>query len=92
MQFEWDENKNVDNLQKHRLPLYMGAVAFDDPMQKEYYDETHSIYEDRYLLVGFAGTRPLMVTFTQPDPETIRLISVRKASKRELEDLYYGDC
>lgn len=92
MKFEWDDKKNADNFKKHGLYLDQAIDAFDDPMGQEYYDDRHStIDEERLLLVGFAKNFPLMVTFTEPAPETVRLISARLAKKHELEELYYGN-
>jgi uncharacterized DUF497 family protein len=74
------------------LYLDQAIDAFYDPMAREYYDDKHSsMGEDRFILVGFAKNRPLIVSFTEPAPETKRLISARMAKKRELEELYYGN-
>ena len=92
MKFEWDENKNAANFKRHGLYLDQAIDAFDDPMGQEYYDYKHSgIEEDRFLFVGFAENGPLLVIFTEPVPETKRLISARMAKKHELEELYYGN-
>jgi len=65
--------------------------AFSDPLRKEFYDERHSNEEDRILLFGFAVNSILVVSFTEPDIQTIRIISTRKAKKRELEAVNYGN-
>jgi uncharacterized DUF497 family protein len=55
MKFVWDEEKNLDNIKKHRLSFIQAIPAFSDPLRKEYYDGRHSsLDEDRLLLVGFA--------------------------------------
>jgi uncharacterized DUF497 family protein len=92
MKFEWDDKKNAANLMKHGLCLDQAIDAFNDPMGQEYYDNKHSaINEDRFILVGFANNRPLIISFIEPAPETKRLISARMATKHELEELYYGN-
>ena len=92
MNFEWDENKNAANFKRHGLYLDQVIDAFDDPMGQEYYDDKHSnMEEDRFLFVGFAKNLPFLISFTEPAPETKRLISARMAKKRELEELYYGN-
>ena len=61
-------------------------------MRLEYYDEKHSSRgEDRLLLVGFSMNRPLVIVFTEPNSETKRIISARRAEKHELEELGYGN-
>jgi uncharacterized DUF497 family protein len=91
MKFEWDDKKNEANFRKHGLYLDQAIDAFSDPIGQERYDEKHSgIGEERRILVGFAKNRPLFVVFTEPAPDTIHLISARRAKKYELED-YYGN-
>jgi len=92
MKFEWDEDKNLKNIKKHKINFVQAVHAFSDPLRKEFYDEKHSNNEeDRLLLFGFAINAVLIVCFTEPDIETIRIISARKAKKRELEVVNYGN-
>jgi uncharacterized DUF497 family protein len=92
MRFVWDEKKNLDNIKKHGLDFGKVIPAFFDPIRKEYYDDKHSSFEEnRSLLVGFAENKVLLVSFTEPDPETVRIISARKAKKHELEVFQYGN-
>jgi uncharacterized DUF497 family protein len=92
MKFEWDETKELANKKKHKVSFVQAVHAFSDPLKKEYYDEKHSsLEEERFIVVGFAINVILIVCFTEPDTETIRIISARKAKKHELEALYYGD-
>ena len=92
MKFVWDEKKNLQNIRKHKVSFVQAVYAFLDPMRKEYYDERHSTYEEeRLLLFGFAINAVLIVSFTEPDAQTVRIISARKAKKRELEAVNYGN-
>jgi uncharacterized DUF497 family protein len=92
MQFVWDEKKNRLNTEKHKLGFVQAVPAFFDPLRKEYYDDTHSgIDEDRYILVGFASNSVLIISFTEPEPDTVRIISVRRAKPHEVEVYYYGN-
>ena len=92
MKFVWDEKKNQANIKKHKVSFVQAVHAFADPLRKEYYDERHSkIKEDRLLLFGFAVSAVLIVSFTEPDAQTIRIISARKAKKHELEAVHYGN-
>jgi uncharacterized DUF497 family protein len=92
MKFVWDETKELANKKKHKVSFAQAVHAFSDPLRKEYYDNRHSsLEEDRSIVVGFAVNVVLIVSFTEPDTETIRIISARKAKKNELEALYYGN-
>ena len=92
MRFVWDEKKNRDNTRKHRLSFERAVPAFFDPLRKEYYDSKHSSFdEDRFMLAGAAENRILLIIFAMPEPETVRIISARKATKREVEVYYYGN-
>ena len=91
MRFIWDEKKNLKNIRKHKVSFAQAVHAFSDPMKKEYYDERHSSLEDRLLLFGFAENSVLVVNFTEPDAQTIRIISARKAKKYELKVVNYGN-
>jgi uncharacterized DUF497 family protein len=44
--------------------------------------------EERFIL---AEIGVLLVSFTEPEPETVRIISARKANKAEEEKYYYGN-
>ena len=91
MNIEWDEKKNHINILKHGISFEHAARVFTDPSRKENYDAKHSDSgEDRTVAVGIAKDRLLFVSFTEPDPETIRIISARKANKYERR-YYYGN-
>lgn len=86
MIFEWDENKNIINKQKHKISFETAAHVFDDPNYVEMYDFEHSNTEERYIAIGKVGD-VLFVVFTERD-KNIRLISARLATKLE-RGLYY---
>jgi len=87
---EWDEKKNQKNIKKHKISFEHAAYVFTDPMRKEDYDARHSSSEeDRIIAIGIALERILFVNFTEPDAETIHIISARKAKKNERR-FYYG--
>ena len=91
MRFSWDEKKNLSNIKDHKISFVQAVYVFSDPLRKEYYDEKHSgYYEDRFIAIGMAENRMLFVSFTEPDTETIHIISARKADKQERR-YYYGN-
>ena len=86
MKFEWDEDKNTINKEKHRISFETAAYVFDDPYYIEMFDFEHSVDEDRYIAIGKVGD-VLFVVFTERK-DTIRLISARLATNAE-RSLYY---
>ena len=88
MIFEWDEDKNTINKQKHKISFETAIHVFDDLDHIEIYDFEHSSYEDRYIAIGRVGDI-LFVVFTERG-ENIRMISARLATEAERR-LYYGE-
>ena len=83
VKFEWDEDKAHLNLQKHQISFHEGATVFDDPGIATMHDPAHSADEDRYLSLGYSHQgRLLVVSYTERGERT-RLISCRKATRRE---------
>lgn len=87
MNYVWDKNKNERNYWKHGIRFEDALHVFEDPDRLEYYDDKHSIDEDRYITIGIAD-HVLYVVYTQRYQYT-RIISARYATTRE-EELYYG--
>jgi len=86
MTFEWDEDKNIINKQKHKISFETAAYVFEDPQYIEIYDFEHSADEERYIAIGKVGD-VLFVVFTERG-ENVRLISARLATEVE-RSLYY---
>ena len=86
MKFEWDQDKNTINKEKHKISFETAAYVFDDPYYIEMFDFEHSDDEDRYIAIGKVGDI-LFVVFTERK-DTIRLISARLATNAE-RSLYY---
>ncbi len=86
LKFEWDEEKNRVNREKHGISFETAAYVFRDEFYIEMYDFEHSIDEDRYIAIGLVGEL-LFVVFTERG-EVIRLISARAATESERR-LYY---
>ena len=90
MQFEWDDAKDRKNISKHGIPFRTAILVFADPNRIEKYDDVHSLDEDRYLTIGeINGTFMVLTIVYTERSETIRIISARRATKREREE-YYG--
>ena len=74
------------NIKKHGIRFELASKVFLDEARSEWYDEKHSVLEDRYITIGLVG-EVLFVLYTKRD-ENIRLISARLADKDEKE-VYY---
>jgi uncharacterized DUF497 family protein len=78
MKFEWDQQKNKANIAKHELDFADASRVFRLPLRISL-DERQDYGEDRWIGLGMLDGRVVVVVFTEPDEETIRIISLRKA-------------
>ena len=82
--FEWDPEKDVSNRQKHRVSFQEAKTAFTDEYARLIADPDHADEEDRFILLGTSiHSRLLVVCHCVRSEETIRIISARRADKRE---------
>lgn len=90
LQFEWDDNKNRINQQKHGVSFVEAEAVFYDENALLIDDPDHSEEEDRFIILGLsAKARLLVVCHCYRASETvIRIISARKATRKEAR--YYG--
>ena len=85
--FEWDEHKAASNVTKHGVTFDEASTVFGDPLAAIFDDEEHSRDEIREIIIGHSILeRLVLVSFTERGEETVRIISARKATKRELRD------
>ena len=83
-QFEWDERKAARNAKQHRVTFEAARLACEDPRAIDRLDLDEPD-EDRMLLTGLANDRLLTVCFVERG-HRIRIISARKATRREQDD------
>jgi uncharacterized DUF497 family protein len=81
--FEWDPNKAKENLELHGVSFDEAGTAFRDTLSLAIYDPLHSEAEDRFVLLGNSHRDRLLVVVHTVRGENIRLISARKATKKE---------
>lgn len=88
--FEWDEAKSRSNARKHGLSFDTAVGVFEQPHLVQL-DTRQEYGEDRWIAVGLIGLVVCIVVYTdrmdQRDTRTIRIISARKATRRECERL-----
>jgi uncharacterized DUF497 family protein len=84
--FEWDEKKADENFRKHGVSFDEAKTVFNDPFSVTIYDPDYSSDEQRYVDIGLSLKGRLIVVSYCERGETIRLISSRKATRKEERD------
>ncbi|RAJ95411.1 BrnT family toxin [Aliidiomarina maris] len=80
--FEFDNEKSQVNLHKHGIDFHDAQALWGDQDLLEVQAESSD--EPRYLVIGLIGMKHWSAVITYRG-ETIRLISVRRSRKREVE-------
>jgi len=81
--FEWDPNKARRNLEIHGVSFDEASTAFKDTLSLTIHDPLHSDEEDRFILIGNSYKNRLLVVVHLERGNRIRIISARKATKKE---------
>jgi uncharacterized protein len=81
--FEWDSRKARSNLSKHGISFEEASTIFGDFLSLTIPDPDHSITERRYITMGRAFNGKLLVVVHTDRSDNIRIISARRASRRE---------
>ena len=82
MVFEWDDEKDISNQGKHGVSFREASEVFFDPFNITIADPDHSVEEERFILLGFALGKLLVVSFTERN-DALRIISCRRANAEE---------
>ena len=85
IKFEWDPPKASANLKKHNVSFDEAKSVFYDEFAVQFFDEDHSSDEDRFLMLGMSSGAELLIVChcEREHGAVIRIISARKATKRE---------
>ena len=83
MYFQWDPEKARANRTKHGVAFEEAMTAFLDPLSITILDPDHSERENRFVLIGRSTTGRLLVVVHTDRGDAIRLISARRATRRE---------
>ncbi len=88
VKFEWNRRKEAANPKKHGVSFEEARTAFFDENARFMDDPNHSDVEDRFVLLGLSSRLRLLVVCHcyREDPETIRIISARKADRFERQE------
>ncbi|KAF0150125.1 MAG: hypothetical protein FD143_2645 [Ignavibacteria bacterium] len=90
MHFIWDQNKNLANINKHKISFEEARTVFFDDNARLIPDPVHSITEERFIILGITNKLRLLVvvhTYKEND-DVLRIISARKATKTETKYYY----
>ena len=85
--FDWDENKNRINQEKHGIDFDEASTVFFDERAILFDDPEHSENEERFILLGMSeNANVCIVCHCYRESDTvIRIISARKATKTEVK-------
>ena len=85
--FEWDAGKARVNWRKHQISFDEALTVFNDDLARIFPDPDHSSEEFRELIVGYSLlARLLFVSFVEKPSGRVRIVSARKATRREREN------
>ncbi len=91
IRFAWNETKAQANLLKHKISFNEATSVFSDDNARLIYDPDHSLEEERFLLLGLSYKLKILIVVhcIKDEGNEIRIISARKASKKEQKQ--YGE-
>lgn len=92
VEFIWEEDKNRENIRKHGISFEEAKTIFFNFPFEVFHDPDHSLGEDRYIAAGFSNRgRTLLVVHCENVAGTeIRIISARRATRRERKTIFGG--
>jgi len=74
VEFEWDLEKEIQNIRKHRVSFTEAVESFLDPQGIQVVDSKHSTEEKRLYWVGRISTGRVLTTWFTKRGNKIRLI------------------
>jgi uncharacterized protein len=84
IRFEWDPRKARSNEAKHGVSFEEAETVFSDEQGLLFEDPAPAEREERFALLGLSSSlRLLVVLHALRHEDTIRIISARRASRRE---------
>jgi hypothetical protein len=86
LEFGWDSRKAASNLVKHEISFEEAATVFGDSLGRIVGDPRHSMDEERFVLLGLSERQRLLAVMFAVHREAIRIISARRATRRERRD------
>ena len=92
LRVEWDPAKAASNVRKHGVSFEDAQTVFTDEHGLFLDDPDHSAAEERFVLLGLSAAAGVLVVVHcyRRHRDVIRLISARRASRRERERYAQG--
>ena len=81
--FEWDPQKAESNIEKHGVSFEEASTVFRDALSLTIDDPLHSTVEKRMVQIGISHKNRLLVVVHTERGDNIRIVSARKANKKE---------
>ncbi len=90
IEFEWDHTKSRENKRKHGISFEEAQTVFLDENAIRFFDPEHSDDEDRFLMLGISFQLRILVVCHcfRADDAVIRIVSARKANRKEQTDYW----
>jgi uncharacterized protein len=93
--FAWDPIKATNNLAKHNVSFDAAMGVFRDPLALSQIDTHSAASEERWITIGVSGASGIVVVVhthieLQDDRVSIRIISARRPTKREIRQYQEG--
>lgn len=90
MHFEWDEAKDRENVKRHGISFEDAKDVFDDPFHISVLDKRFDYFDERWITIGSTRDKRIIVIghlyyLRENGDEVIRIITARKAVKKERE-------
>jgi uncharacterized DUF497 family protein len=87
LKFEWSDEKNNLNIEKHKVSFGEAKEVFLDPMHISKLDHRFGYFEERWITLGVTTKDNILVVanmfFDEFGEEIVRIISARKANEKE---------
>lgn len=91
LEFEWDPEKERQNIKKHGVSFHEAQSAFADDLSLTIQDPDHSEGELRHVHLGVSSNGRLLVVSHTERVDRIRLISARRATHSEARAYQSGN-
>jgi uncharacterized DUF497 family protein len=82
---EWNPAKAAANLRDHGVDFHEAGTVLGDPLSTTFPDPDHSLDERRHITIGMSASGRILVVAHADRGEAVRLISARRATRRERE-------
>ncbi|MDR0449192.1 MAG: BrnT family toxin [Rickettsiales bacterium] len=87
MIYEWDEKKRKANIEKHGLDFALASQIMEADAMSDILDDRFDYGEERHLAYAKVGGVYLCLCYAPKHDDTIRVISLRRAHKKEWRKL-----